>query len=368
MATGVVMSLPSTLSSLTSISWPALTSSSPACAASIFWVIVIGIILFLLFQTVVDGAHERLDAGADDVSVGSGAPCVVAVFPGDADVAGGAGVRALIERVLVVALKRKGNAKSFFQGVAYGVQTSVSDGDEFDFAAADERGHGRFGHAALLEVRFTHVYRMVFVDVRLFKDFEHFLGTEFLVGVVADAFDGIAEMFAHFWRQRVAVRRFEDVADATFSGLGIDADNVAVVRSGHVVRIERNVWHAPFEQLFVFPPFHAFGDGVLMGAGEGGEHELAGVWLSWRDVHPGQALVAFDDGWHVREVEFWIDAVGVHVHRQRDRVDVAGALSVAKQAAFDALGAGEQGELGVGDTGSPIVVRMRGEDDGVPVF
>ena len=47
MATGLVMSLPSTISSFAMMSWPDTTESSPACAARIFCVIVIPIVLLL---------------------------------------------------------------------------------------------------------------------------------------------------------------------------------------------------------------------------------------------------------------------------------------------------------------------------------
>ena len=46
MATGVVMSLPRTRSSLAEISWPGTTVSSPAWAARIFWVMVIPMVYF----------------------------------------------------------------------------------------------------------------------------------------------------------------------------------------------------------------------------------------------------------------------------------------------------------------------------------
>ena len=49
-ATGEVMSLPSTMSSSASISWPAFTLSKCACAARIFCDIVIPIVRILLFQ------------------------------------------------------------------------------------------------------------------------------------------------------------------------------------------------------------------------------------------------------------------------------------------------------------------------------
>jgi hypothetical protein len=60
-----------------------------------------------------------------------------------------------------------------------------------------------------------------------------------------------------------------------------------------------------------------------------------------------------------------IDALRVQVEREGDEVDVAGALAVAEQAAFDAVGAGHQAELGGGRAGAAVVVRVHAEDDAV---
>ena len=49
MATGVVMSLPSTRSSFALMSWPALTSARPACAAKIFCVRVIPMVVLSFY-------------------------------------------------------------------------------------------------------------------------------------------------------------------------------------------------------------------------------------------------------------------------------------------------------------------------------
>ena len=48
----------------------------------------------------------------------------------------------------------------------------------------------------------------------------------------------------------------------------------------------------------------------------------------------------------------------VEIQRERHDVDVAGALAVAEQRAFDAIGARHHAELGRGDRGAAIVVRM----------
>ncbi len=59
------------------------------------------------------------------------------------------------------------------------------------------------------------------------------------------------------------------------------------------------------------------------------------------------------------------DALGVHVQGQGDDVDVAGALAVAEQAAFDAVGAGHQAELGGGHAAAAVVVGVEREHHAV---
>ena len=64
-----------------------------------------------------------------------------------------------------------------------------------------------------------------------------------------------------------------------------------------------------------------------------------------------------------REVDLRVDALAEQVHAQRHQVDVAGALAVAEQAALDAVGAGHQRQLGRGDRGAAVVVRVQRDGD-----
>jgi hypothetical protein len=97
-------------------------------------------------------------------------------------------------------------------------------------------------------------------------------------------------------------------------------------------------------------------------AAERGEDELAGVGLARRHLHARAALVDIADGVDVAEIEPGVDAVRVEVQRDRDDVEVAGALAVAEERALDAVGAGEQAELGGGDAGAAVVVRVQRDE------
>ena len=89
-------------------------------------------------------------------------------------------------------------------------------------------------------------------------------------------------------------------------------------------------------------------DGVLVGAGEGGVDELAGVGGARGHVHAGGPLDGAADLVDVGQVEHGVDALAEEVEGQGDQVDVAGALAVPEQAALDAVGAGHEAELGGG--------------------
>jgi hypothetical protein len=69
----------------------------------------------------------------------------------------------------------------------------------------------------------------------------------------------------------------------------------------------------------------------------------------------------------VREIEARVDALRIEVHRERDEVDVAGALAIAEQAPFDAVRARHQRELRSRDRGAAIIMRMHREHDAVPI-
>ena len=60
----------------------------------------------------------------------------------------------------------------------------------------------------------------------------------------------------------------------------------------------------------------------------------------------------------VREIELRIDALRVQIERHRHEIDIAGALAIAEQAAFDAVGARHQAQLGRGDAGAAVVMRV----------
>ena len=102
-----------------------------------------------------------------------------------------------------------------------------------------------------------------------------------------------------------------------------------------------------------------------MAAGESGEHQLAHIGLAGIHLHMGAALVYVPDFVDVGEVQLGINALGVHVHGQRDHIHVAGTLAVAEQGGLHTVCTGQQTQLCGGNTFAAVIVRMQGDDGAV---
>ena len=58
----------------------------------------------------------------------------------------------------------------------------------------------------------------------------------------------------------------QDVVYAAFSRLAVNTDDVGIVFSSHILRIDRKIRDRPFVTLLLLSPCHPLGDGILVGA------------------------------------------------------------------------------------------------------
>ena len=161
------------------------------------------------------------------------------------------------------------------------------------------------------------------------------------------------------------VLRVHHVGHAALARLAVHLDDRLVGATG-VARVDGQVGHLPLV-VVVADGGEPLLDGVLVGAGEGGVDQVAGVGVAGVDGHPGGVLGHPADLVDVAEVEGRVDALGEQVHGQGDHVDVAGALPVAEQGALHPVGAGQHGQLGGGHRRAAVVVGVQAEDDRVAV-
>ena len=120
--------------------------------------------------------------------------------------------------------------------------------------------------------------------------------------------------------------------------------------------------------VMLLAPLQALSDSVLMAAREGGEHELASVGAARLNLHVGHALVQLNQLGHVGEVQLRVNAMGEHVHGDGNQVGVARALAISEQGALNAVGAGQNAQLGFGNARAAVVVAMQRQLNGVAVL
>jgi hypothetical protein len=103
------------------------------------------------------------------------------------------------------------------------------------------------------------------------------LGGHFQAQAVGFTLHHLAELDLHAARQADAVFLLEQVGDAAFARLAVDADH-RFVAAADVGRVDRQVRHFP--QL-AFLLGEALADGVLVRAGERGVDQVADVRVTW---------------------------------------------------------------------------------------
>ena len=60
----------------------------------------------------------------------------------------------------------------------------------------------------------------------------------------------------------------------------------------------------------------------------------------------------------VGKIQMRVNALGKHVQPKGDQINIAGTLAIAKQSAFDTVGACHQAKFGCGDSTATVIMRV----------
>ena len=319
----------------------------------------------------VDGGEDALQGGQVDVVAHAHAEPVLAVLILQVDVGHGLGVGALLDGVLAVVDKGKAIHLLAVDGVEEGVDGAVAGALhlEHGVGVAEGAGEGDVGVALLVGElgegvahQLVGLHRVNIVGLEQVVDG---LRLELLAHPVGLHLDDVAELRVHGLGQVEAEGVLHDEGRAALARLGVDADD-GLILPPHVRRVDGQVGHLPVVAAALLHVAHALVDGVLVGAGEGGEHQLAHVGLPLADLHLGDLLVHVPDLVDVGEVQARIHPLGVQVQGQGHHVHVAGALAVAEQGGLHPLRSGQLAQLGGGHALAPVVVGVQGDDGALP--
>ena len=198
--------------------------------------------------------------------------------------------------------------------------------------------------------------------VLAFEQLEQVLRRELLARRVHHGLHDLAELDLQAARQFQAVLALQQVGNPALARLAVDADH-GFVAAAQVLGVQRQVRHVP-DVVFLARGKRLL-DRVLVRARERGIDQVARVRVA--GVH--RQLVAMLHGAadfvDVREVQSGVHALRIEIQGDVHQVQVAGALAVAEEAAFEAVGACHHGKFAGGGAGAPIVVRMDRKHDGI---
>ena len=239
------------------------------------------------------------------------------------------------------------------------------------FAVDGHRLFGRFdaGHATLLRlppgehVKVDQPVGAALHGVLFKQGLVDLVGLDLPVQILRQLLDDGAELLQHLPGQGDAVELLQQKAHPALAGLAVDPHRLPV-GGAHIGGIDGQIGHLPAVPVHLG---HALLDGVLMGAGEGREHQVPGVGMAFMHRQLVDGLHRAANARHVPEVQLRVHALAEQVHRHGHDVAVAGALAVAEQGALHPLRPGHKGQLRGGDAGAPVVVGVQADDGLVPV-
>ena len=278
------------------------------------------------------------------------------------DVGRGLGVGARADGVFVVVHDLHTDRQAGHQGFQRAVALAVPAQVGFALAFARHFDFHRAVAVFFLQTMADQRVRSVGLQVFTLQQGVDLRGGHLQAHAVGFGLDYLAEFDLHATRQADVVFLLQQVGDTAFARLAVHTDH-RFVAATDVGRVDRQVRHFP--QCVGFLLGEALADCVLVGAGERSVYQIADIRVTW--VHL-DLVALLDDLAHavdVREVQLRVHALGVEVQRDGYQVDVTGTLAVAEQAAFDAIRAGHQAQLGGRDAGATVVVGVQADDHAV---
>ena len=116
----------------------------------------------------------------------------------------------------------------------------------------------------LLEMHFIDTIWFYNILKCRFKQIKDFIWMEFFMTVIGNSFCCIPHSFTHLRWQVQAVFCFQDIANSTFTRLTVDTNNICIVISSNISRIDRQIWYRPAIRIFFISPVHSFCNCILV--------------------------------------------------------------------------------------------------------
>ena len=191
-----------------------------------------------------------MDGSFNDILIHSRSP-VCFSCTGDSHKGNGFGGRPLGQCVFLVNRQLIAYAKILLNDIADGIQTSVSVGIHHRFFISAGNGCLRHNSVYLCKMCLLNLEVRHIVDVTVFKNLIYPLWRKLLVFLVRHLFYRISNLFTHFLRNGNSKVLFQNIVDTAFTRLAVDTNNIRIIGSAHIHRVNRQIWHTPDCMVFI---------------------------------------------------------------------------------------------------------------------
>ena len=104
-----------------------------------------------------------------------------------------------------------------------------------------------------------------------------------------------------------------------------------------------------------------------MTPGECSKDKLSRIRLTIRNDHARGALVNFSQTRKIGKIQPGRNPVAVHVKRDNHDIEIPGPFATSEKSAFHPIRTRHETQLSGSHSGAPVIVRVQGNDDRVPL-
>ena len=131
---------------------------------------------------------------------------------------------------------------------------------------------------------------------------------------VRNALHQITHFLLHAVRKGNSKVFLQHESNASLAGLTVDPDHIRLILPSHILGINGKIRHLPaFSALPFLSPGHALGNGILMGTGKGGKHQISRIGGALVHPHPRQPLIGLSNLHDAAKIQSRLHAVTDHI-------------------------------------------------------
>ena len=159
--------------------------------------------------------------------------------------------------------------------ITYCIQTSVTGSCHNSCVAAMLDRCVCNNTVSLFEMALINSKYALCIDIVIVKDLIYPFRCQLFVCSVRYTLYKVSYFLTHLLWKVDTIALFQDVVHAALTRLAVDTDNIRIILSSHILRIDRQIRNSPFLALTCISPCHTFGDRILMRTGECSKYQIS---------------------------------------------------------------------------------------------